>query len=201
MTDGVVATTARALVSSRLLSAPTPIALLRLIREVVRGGTNLSTLPAVAAARWPDRTAIIDDDGALTYRELQAKTEALAHELVRGGAGPGEAVGIMCRNGRGFAVSVFAAALVGADVVLVNTEFRTNALADALSTHQVTTMFCDNEFADQIQDAGPSVRVIDPESVQIRPDGPRPHVVESGRPHPEQQPGRGQDGRRGEEYR
>lgn len=139
MTDGVVATTARALVSSRLLSVPTPIAVLRLIREVYRGGTNLSTLLAVAAARWPDRTAIIDDDGALSYRELQSKTEALAHELVRDGAGPGEAVGIMCRNGRDFAGSVFAAALVGADVVLVNTEFRATALATALGSHQVRT--------------------------------------------------------------
>jgi acyl-CoA synthetase (AMP-forming)/AMP-acid ligase II len=181
MTDGVVVTTARALASSRLLSVPTPIAVLRLIREVLRGGTNLSTLPAVAAARWPERTAIIDDDGALSYRELQAKTEALARELVRGGAGPGEAVGIMCRNGRDFATAVFAAALVGADVVLVNTEFRTNALADALSAHQVTTMFCDNEFAEQIHDAGPSIRVIDPATVQIQPGAPRPHVVESGR--------------------
>ncbi len=181
MTDGVVVTTARALVSSRLLGAPAPIVVLRLIRGLFRGGTNLCTLPATAAARWPERTAIIDDDGALSYRELQAKTEALARELVDGGNGPGEAVGVMCRNGRDFATALFAAALVGADVVLVNTEFRTNALADALSAHQVTTMFCDNEFAEQIRAAGPSVRVIEPATVQIQPDAPRPHVVESGR--------------------
>ena len=53
MTDGVVATTARALASSGLLSLPSPLAALRLIREVLRGGTNLYTLLAVAAARWP----------------------------------------------------------------------------------------------------------------------------------------------------
>ncbi|WP_108921933.1 AMP-binding protein [Mycobacterium montefiorense] len=177
MTDGVAATTARALVSSRLLSVPTPIAALRLIREVYRGGTNLATL----AARWPDRTAIIDDDGALTYRELQTITEALAHELVDAGAGPGEAVGIMCRNGRGFAASVFATALVGADVVLVNTEFRANALAGALSTHQVITMFCDKEFAAQIRETAPSVRVIDPAGAEISPGKSRPKVASSGR--------------------
>lgn len=180
MTDGVVATTARALVSSRLLSVPTPIAVLRLIREVYRCGTNLSTLLAVAAARWRDRTAIIDD-GALSYRELQSKTEALAHELVRDGAGPGEAVGIMCRNGRDFAASVFAAALVGADVVLVNTEFRATALATALGSHQVRNIFCDNEFTEWVSDAAPAVDVIDPATVQGRPGVPRPRVIESGR--------------------
>ena len=57
----------------RLLSLPAPIAALRLIREVYRGGTNLYTLLAIAAARWPERTAIIDDDGALSYRELQVE--------------------------------------------------------------------------------------------------------------------------------
>ena len=181
MTDGVVATTARALVSSGLLSPPAPITVLRLIREVYRGGTNLYTLLAVAAARWPDRTAMIDDDGALSYRDLQAKTESLARELSRDGVGTGQAVGIMCRNGRNFAAAVFATALVGADVVLVNTEFSSNALAGALGAHQITTVFCDNEFAEQIRASGESVRVIDPATVQTQPGEPRPKVVASGR--------------------
>ena len=59
MTDSVAATAARALVSSGLLGPPSPAAALRLIREVCRGGTNPYTLFAVAAARWPDRTAPI----------------------------------------------------------------------------------------------------------------------------------------------
>ena len=181
MTDSVVATTARALVSSGLLSPPAPIGVLRLAREVYRGGTNLYTLLAVAAARWPQRTAMIDDDGAITYRELQSKAESLARELSRDGVGTGQAVGIMCRNGRNFAASAFAAALVGADVVLVNTEFRTNALAGALSTHRITTMFADKEFAGQVGDTGGSVRAIDPATVETRPGEPRPKVVASGR--------------------
>ncbi|HSS25643.1 MAG TPA: AMP-binding protein [Mycobacterium sp.] len=181
MTDSVVATTARALVSSGLLSPPAPVAVFRLIREVYRGGTNLYTLLAVAAARWPDRTAMIDDDGAISYRELQSQTESLARELSRDGVGAGQAVGIMFRNGRNFATAAFAAALVGADVVLVNTEFRTNALAGALSTHQITTMFCDNEFAERIRDAGESIKAIDPATIQAQPGESRPKVVASGR--------------------
>src|ERR1700722_4919616 len=122
MTDSVVSTTARALAPSGLGSLPGPPTALRLIREVFRGGTNPYTVLAIAAARWPDRTAIIDDDGAVNYRELRAKTESLAQQL--SGVGTGQAVGIMCRNGRDFPAAVFPAALVGADVVLVSTEMR-----------------------------------------------------------------------------
>src|SRR5262249_52541355 len=145
------------------------------------GGTNLYTLLAVAAARWPDRTAIIDDDGALSYRELQAKTESLARELSRDGVETDQAVGIMCRNGRNFVASVFATGLVGADVVLVSTQFRTNSLSGALSTHQIRTMLADEEFVEQIRGAGESVTVIDPATAETHQGESRPKVASSGR--------------------
>jgi acyl-CoA synthetase (AMP-forming)/AMP-acid ligase II len=182
MTAGqVVSTGARALLYSGLLGPPSPAAVLRLAREAYRGGTNLYTLLAIAAARWPDRTAIIDDDGALSYRELQTMTESLACELSLVGAGTGDAVGVMCRNGRNFIAAVFATALVGADVVLVNTEFRTNALAGALDSHQIRTMFCDDEFAGQVRETVDSVRVIDPQTVRAEHGDARPKVAPSGR--------------------
>jgi acyl-CoA synthetase (AMP-forming)/AMP-acid ligase II len=175
--DGVVATAARALLRSGLLSPPSPAGGLRLICAARRGGTNPYTLLAVAAARWPNRAAMIDDDGVLTYRGLQVETESLAGELSGNGAGSGQAVGVMCRNGRGFVKAFFAAALVGADVVLVNTDFRTDALAAALSEHQITTMVADDEFAERVraaQKAVPSVVVIDPARVHAYEEGPRP---------------------------
>ena len=86
----------------------------------------------------------------------------------------------MCRNGRDFVAAVFATGLVGADIVLVNTEFRSDALGGALSSHQVTTVFCDNEFAERIRDAHESVRIIDPATVQTQHGEPRPKVAPSG---------------------
>ncbi|BBX98862.1 AMP-binding protein [Mycobacterium lacus] len=181
MTDGVLTTAARALLSSGLLRPPGPVAALRLAREICRGGTNLYTLLAIAAARWPDRTAIIDDDGVLSYREVRSMTDGLASRLARDGVGPGQAVGIMCRNGRNFVTAAFAAGLVGADVVLVNTDFRTNALAGALTAHRIQTMFADVEFAGQTPDAGGSVTVIDPATAGTAQAGSRPKVAAPGR--------------------
>ena len=172
--DSVVGTAARALLRCGLLSPPSPVAAFRLIREARRGGTNPYTLLAVTAARWPNRAAIIDDDGVLSYRELQLATESLARELAGDGVGPGQAVGVMCRNGRGFIAAVFAAALVGADVVLINTDFRTDALAAALSAHQIAAMVADNEFAERVQSADGSVVVVDPATINAHEGGPRP---------------------------
>jgi acyl-CoA synthetase (AMP-forming)/AMP-acid ligase II len=127
---------------------------------------------------------MIDDDGVLTYRGLQSETESLAGELRYSGAGSGQAVGVMCRNGRGFVKAFFAAALVGADVVLVNTDFRTDGLAAALSAHRITTMVADAEFAERIQaaqDGAESIVVIDPAKVHAREGDSRPDVAAAGR--------------------
>ncbi|EFG76994.1 AMP-binding enzyme [Mycobacterium parascrofulaceum ATCC BAA-614] len=180
-TEGVVGTAARALLRSRLLAPPSPLATLRLLREARRGGTNPYTLLAVTAARWPDRAAIVDDDGVWDYRRLRAVTDAVARRLSGHGAGPGDAVGIMCRNGRGFIAGVFGAALVGADVVLVNTDFRSDALGSAMSAHRITTMIADDEFGERVRAADESVVLIDPATVGADEGGPRPDVATPGR--------------------
>jgi acyl-CoA synthetase (AMP-forming)/AMP-acid ligase II len=181
MTESVTTTAARGLLRSGLLSPPNPARLIRLIGEVRRGGTNPYTLLAVAAARWPNRAAIIDDDGVVSYSVLQSVTEALACQLLDEGVRPGQAVGIMCRNGRGFVRAVFATAMVGADVVLVNTDFRADALAAALSAHQIETIVADAEFADRVHAADEAVTVVDSAAVTALGRDPRPNVAASGR--------------------
>ncbi|OBI10324.1 AMP-binding protein [Mycobacterium scrofulaceum] len=168
--EGVLGTAARALLRSRLLMPPSPLATLRVLREARRGGTNPYTLLAVTATRWPNRAAIVDDDGAWDYRELRSATDSLARRLSRDGVGPGDAVGVMCRNGRGFIAGVFATARVGADVVLVNTEFRSDALASAVSAHRITTMIADEEFGERVRAADQSLTLIDPATVETEGD-------------------------------
>jgi len=180
MTDHVLTTAGRALLRSRLLTPPGPSGLLGVVREAARGGTNPFTLLAVSASRWPSRAALVDEDGAISYRELQSRAESLAVELRARGVEAGQAVGILCRNGRGFVTAVFAAALVGADVVLLNTDFRTEALASSLQTHHVTTVVCDGEFAENARAAGAHT-VVDPAEAAAHRTGSRPKVAAGGR--------------------
>lgn len=179
--DRVIPTAARALLRSGLLSPPAPLAGVRLLREARRGGTNPYTLLAVTTARWPERTAIVDDDGALSYRRLQLVTESLARRLADDGVAPGQAVGVMCRNGRGFVAGVFAAALLGADVVPMSTEFRSDALAAAVQAHRISTVVADGEFVERLRAADESVGTVDPATVDADEGARRPGVTVPGR--------------------
>ncbi|MGO9223245.1 AMP-binding protein [Mycobacterium sp.] len=178
----IVTSAARVVLRSGLFAPGGPLTMFRIVREAVRGGANLATVMAIAAVRWPDRAAVIDDDGALSYGQLQARAESLAAALVyRHGVGPGVPVGILCRNGRGFMRALFAAAAVGADVVLLNTEFRTDALATALGAHRIQTVVCDDEFADRVRAADEAVAVVDPAALEIDECQPRPKAGPRGR--------------------
>ena len=77
--------------------------------------------------------------------------------------------------------AAFAAAMVGADVVLLNTDFRTESLAAALSTHSIEVVLCDPEFEARAHDAGEGVTVIDAASVDAHEGDSRPKVAAAGR--------------------
>lgn len=70
-----------------------------------------------AAARWPDRPAIHDERGTMTFGALGAAVDHVREALVAAGVGPGLGVGVMCRNGRDFVVATFAVLGAGAVVM------------------------------------------------------------------------------------
>ena len=49
---------------------------------------------------------MIDELGTLTFKEVDERTNALAHALKNDGIGEGDGVAIMCRNHRGWIDSV-----------------------------------------------------------------------------------------------
>jgi acyl-CoA synthetase (AMP-forming)/AMP-acid ligase II len=74
------------------------------------------------AVRYPDRLAVIDDRGAITYGQLDERTTRIAHGLRSLGIGPDRPrVGVLARNHRGVVETCLAAGKLGADVVLMNT--------------------------------------------------------------------------------
>lgn len=180
MSDNGAIVAARAMLRSGLLKPTSPATLVRVARATARGPANLATALAIATARWPDRTVIIDDAGQLSYSELHSRTASLAAALARNEVGPGNAVAVMCRNGRSFLQSVFAAAWVGADVVLLNTEFGAAALADALVAHHIDIVLCEREFAALVNEADAAV-TIDPTTVSADDAAVSPKVGPPGR--------------------
>lgn len=102
------------------------------------------------AVRFPDRAAIVDDHGTLTYREVHRRTNALAHELRKAGIGERESVAIMCRNHRGFIEATVACAKLGAGALYLNTAFAGPQITDVLRREDPAAVIYDEEFAELV---------------------------------------------------
>jgi fatty-acyl-CoA synthase len=150
---GVSALTRRLSATSVLLRSTVvpferPSRVLRAMVASVPWGLGPAGGVAAACARYPERNAVIDDDGALTYGELWRRSDGLAHRLIELGAGRGIAVGVLCRNHRGFVEAVVAVTKTEADLVLMNTGFAGPQLADVAEHEGVTVLVHDDELAD-----------------------------------------------------
>ena len=126
-----------------------------LVRDVYRAGRTPAALLAVSAARHPDSLAIRDERTCLSYRALQQRMEALAAGLAGDfGIGPGSTVALMCRNHADLIVALFAVARLGADQVLLNTEFPAGQLAQILNQRPYALVIHDEEFSASIKASG-----------------------------------------------
>jgi fatty-acyl-CoA synthase len=101
---------------------------------------------AANAISRPGATAIIDELGTLTFRQVHGRTNALAHSLREAGVAEGRGVAILCRNHRGFVEATVACAKLGADLVYLNTSFAGPEIAAAIEQQGVSALIYDPEF-------------------------------------------------------
>lgn len=140
---GVVATLRRA----GMVAPMRPDRYLKMAAAMRREGMGMTVGFAGAAQRCPDRPALIDELGTLTWRELDARINALSAALQSLPSGQPRVIGIMCRNHRGFVEALVAANRIGSDVVLLNTSFAGPAMAEVLNREGVDAAIYDEEFA------------------------------------------------------
>lgn len=96
-----------------------------------------------AAHRWPDKPAVYDDYGMMTFSELYAETELLRLNLVDLGVGNGMGVGVKARNGRSFIIGIFAVVGCGAAVMPMSHQLRKAEIEDILSEAQLHVLLDD----------------------------------------------------------
>ncbi|MFI9360445.1 amino acid adenylation domain-containing protein [Kitasatospora sp. NPDC053057] len=102
------------------LGTPEPAELARILGEWSGAGTGTArraTIPALfaeQAARTPEAVAITAPDGVLTYRELDERSNRLAHLLVASGAGPESFVAVALPRGAELITAVLAVLKAGA---------------------------------------------------------------------------------------
>ena len=120
---------------------------------VVRRGVTATTGIALAAARAPRRTALVDERGSLTWAELDAGCDAFAVGLLELTGGEPRTVAVLARNHRGFVHGLAGATRAGSDVLLLNTAFSGPQLRDVLVREQAAMVVYDQEFQGVVDQA------------------------------------------------
>ncbi len=143
---------ARVIARSGLLGPLRPDKYLKMAGAIRRHGMTAMTGASLAAARRPDGLALVDERGALTWGELEARTDALAAALASYVAEGAGRVGLLARNHRGFVESLVATGKLGADMVLLNTAFSGPQLTELLGREHVDVLIYDQEYAAALAD-------------------------------------------------
>jgi fatty-acyl-CoA synthase len=110
---------------------------------------------SAGAIRHGDRTAVIDERGELTYKELDQRSNALANAWREHGLEPGEGVAVLVRNHRGFFDALFAAAKCGARIILLNTSFAGPQIREVAEREGTDLLVYDDEYAEMLGDSEP----------------------------------------------
>src|SRR3954453_8867297 len=135
-----------------------PDKLARLGERYLRWGASPALGSAANALTTPDRTAIIDEAGALTWEETHRRSNALARALRDQGVGVGDGVAIMCRNHRYFIEATVGCSKLGALALYLNTAFAGPQLADVMEREGPVALIYDQEFNDLLSDVSTSLK-------------------------------------------
>ncbi|MFI6571460.1 AMP-binding protein [Nocardia fluminea] len=144
-----------ALLRSGMIRMSTPARLGRSVAAVRRFGM-LGGIVGAAAAQFPDRAALTDELGTLNFQDLDLRSNAVANGWRRRGLRPGDGVGVLVRNHRGFLDAVFAAAKCGARIVLLNTDFAAPQLREVMARECIDLLVHDDEFSHLLDSVEPS---------------------------------------------
>jgi fatty-acyl-CoA synthase len=126
----------------------------------LRYGVTMATGYAAGAVRHPDRPAIIDDRGVLTFAEAHQRSDELARALADRGVSAGSKIAVLTRNHRGPVELAAAAAKLGADVVLLNTSLSGKTIRDVLGELDAGYLVADQEFLAELPELPSTVQVI-----------------------------------------
>jgi fatty-acyl-CoA synthase len=144
-----------ALMLSSPPSAEASIGLARMLPVWIRWREHPVGALIAAAARHPRRTAMFDDEGSLTFAELDQRSNALARAWRSEGIGPGSTVGLLCRDGRLFLDIALATQKLGANLVYLNAAFSAPQVAGVVTDEGIDLLAHDDSLAATVAEAQP----------------------------------------------
>jgi crotonobetaine/carnitine-CoA ligase len=133
---------------------------------------DLKALTARAAARWPDRTALVFDmtGERLTYAQVEARSNAIGNALAGLGVAAGDKVGVMLRNVAAFPLTWLALSKLGATMVPLNVFYRHDDAAYLLQHSEARAVVTADEFVPLLAEIAASGGTA-PQLISIDGDG------------------------------
>jgi len=129
-----------------LLKAQLPHRLLGAGLQLLKWGPGIPSAIGAAAARFPNQTAIIDDAGQITWREVRDEANQLTWALKDRGIDPGDSIAVLCRNHRFMVIAAAAVMQAGGRILLLNTMASGSQLGDLTTRENAKMVILDQEF-------------------------------------------------------
>ena len=109
---------------------------------------TVEALFRIRARAHPERIAVEDASGCMTYGELNDRVNRLTHVLAQAGVGRGERIVILSENRREYLEAVLAAACLGAIAACLNFRLSNDELAHCTRLVEPRVAFVSQRFAD-----------------------------------------------------
>lgn len=138
----------------------------------IRTWGEIGMIPALNARRHPNHVAVIDDEGELTFGELDAAAHAVANELLTMGVRGGDGVAILSRNHRWFLIAQYGAARVGARIIMLNSEFSGPQIKEVSAREGAKVIIYDDEYTAAVAHAEPALGKL--RALGVNPDSEMP---------------------------
>jgi fatty-acyl-CoA synthase len=145
---------AQTLLGTGMVQPMRPDKVARTLMALRRWGPTPAAAYTASAIRYPERQAIVDEKGTLTFAQVDRRTNSLARALRRAGIREQDSVAIMCRNHRGFIEATIACSKLGAGALYLNTAFAGPQIADVMRREDPVALIYDEEFDDLVSEGG-----------------------------------------------
>ncbi len=118
---------------------------------------NVASLVTRAARFYGERTAAFDGARTLSFRELDARTNRLAHALAARGIGRGDRVGLVLPNSIEWIEGEFAIAKAGAMTMPISVRVHEREMARMIEAAEASLVITDTETWERLRPLAPDV--------------------------------------------
>jgi acyl-CoA synthetase (AMP-forming)/AMP-acid ligase II len=114
---------------------------------------NIADLFEHAVDLFPERTAIACGDDQISYAEVEAQANRVAHHLAAHGVSAGSHVGLFCRNSVNAMVAMLAVYKLRAVIINVNYRYTAAEVQYVLDNADVVALIHDRQYAPLVAEA------------------------------------------------